>query len=132
MEQFGFFSERLAISMAESNLTAKALAPRVRCSYRSIRKLLKGQSLPAAPLLLRLCDTFKWDEKQLHEYVEIDRGRKKFGNGFWIFLGKNPRCDALYILWEFLTPEERDFFANELRSLVEKKRKRNGGKLGLS
>jgi len=124
MENLGFFSEQLADSMARHNLTAKALAPRVKCSYENIRRMLDGQSLPSLRLLRRLCKTFGWTEKKLRRFVMMDQARRKFGDTLWIMQGRNPRWEPLYILWEFLTPEERDFFADYLRFLLDRKQRK--------
>lgn len=110
--------------MARHNLTAKALAPRVKCSYENIRRMLDGQSLPSLRLLRRLCKTFGWTEKKLRRFVMMDQARRKFGDTLWIMQGRNPRWEPLYILWEFLTPEERDFFADYLRFLLDRKQRK--------
>jgi hypothetical protein len=132
MHALGFFSEQLADSMARKNLTGKALAPRVMCSYEYIRKMLNGQSVPAIPLLRRLCAEFGWSEREVCRFVMIDQARKRFGDTFWIVLGKTPQLEPLYILWEYLTPEEREFFVELLRLIVNRQQKsRKGSSLSL-
>jgi len=124
MKKLGFFSEQLAESMARQKLTATLLSQRVRCSYEYIRRMLDGQSLPSLRLLRRLSAKLGWNEKEMRRFVMMDQARGKFGDAFWIVLGKNPQCDSVYILWEFLTPEERDFFADFARFLVERKQRK--------
>lgn len=130
MKKLGFFSEQLADSMAQQKLTAKTLAQRLKCSYEYIRRLLGGQSLPSLRLLRRLCATFGWSEKKLRGFVMIDRARRNFDGSFWTVLGRNPKCESVYILWEFLTPEERDFFADYLRFLVDRKQRKQQEAMG--
>lgn len=121
MEKIGFFSEQLADGMARQRVTAKALADTLGCSYEHIRKLLVGDVLPSSHLLLQLCAIFGWSEKKLRRFVMIDRVRKQFGDSFWRVLGRNPKYEALYILWEFLTDYEKDYFTACLRMLIARK-----------
>jgi hypothetical protein len=128
MENLGFFSEQLAHSMVREKLTAKALAQTVECSYEFVRKMLNGKSLPSLRLLRRLCTTFEWRERDLRRFVMMDEARGRFGDSFWIVLGKDPKLEPFYILWEFLTPKEKNYFSDYLRFLVERKhRKQDGG-----
>ena len=62
----------------------------------------------------RLCAEFGWSEREVCRFVMIDQGRKRFGDTFWIVLGKTPQLEPLYILWEYLTPEEREFFCRTI------------------
>lgn len=99
----------------------KALAQQLGCSYANIRRKLDGESLPSRRLMRRLCATFGWNEKKLRGFVMMDQARKKFKGSFWIVLGKNPQYEFLYILWEFLTTEEKDYFTGCARLLVARK-----------
>ena len=123
MKTLGFFSEQLADSMAQKNLTAKTLAPKVKCSYENVRGMLVGKSLPGPRLLRHLCATFGWSENRLRGFVMMDQARKKCGDSFWIMMNKNPQWEPFYILWEFLTPEERGFFADYLRFVLDRKQR---------
>jgi len=115
MEDFGFFSEQLAISMATKRITAKALAPKVGCSYEHVRRMQLGKGLPSLPLLRRLCGVFGWSERKLHKFVILDRARREFGKNFWEVQGMDSRGDGVYILWVFLTNEEREYWIEWLR-----------------
>lgn len=121
MEKLGFFSEHLAHSMARKGMTGNALATRLGCCYEHVRKMTKGDVLPSPVLLQRLCGVFRWSQTRMRRFVMIDRARKAFGDNFWIVLGKNPRLEPVYILWEFLTEEEKDYFMDCLRQLVARK-----------
>jgi transcriptional regulator with XRE-family HTH domain len=121
MEKFGFFSEKLADGMARRGLTEKALARELGCCYAHVLNMASGESLPSVHLLQRMCVVLKWREKKLRRFVLMDRMRKEFGDTFWILSGKNPKFESLYILWEFLTTQEKDYFAGCLRLLVARK-----------
>jgi hypothetical protein len=128
MEKIGFFSEQLAHGMARQGVTAKALADTLGCSYEHVRKMQLGKDFPSLTILRQLCEVFGWSERKLRRFVLIDRMRKQFGNCFWIVLGRNPQFETLYILWVFLTSEEKDYFIGCLRLLVAHKQLvKNGG-----
>lgn len=121
MGKLGFFSEQLADSMARQSLTAKTLALKLGCSYENIRRKLDGHSLPSPRLLRRLCAIFGWNEKKLCGFVMMDQARNTFKGSFWLALGRNPKCEPVYILWQFLSEEERDYFVACLRILATRK-----------
>ena len=121
MEKIGFFSEQLAHGMARQGVAPKALADTLGCSYEHVRKMQLGKVFPSLTILRRLCELFGWSERRLLRFVLRDRMRKQFGNCFWIVLGKNPQFETLYILWEFLTDNEKEYFTACLRMLVARK-----------
>lgn len=121
MEKIGFFSEQLTHGMARQGVTAKALAETLGCSYEHVRKMQLGKDFPSLTIVRRLCEVFGWSERRLLRFVLMDRMRKQFRNCFWIVLGKNPQHEALYILWEFLTDNEKDYFTACLRMLIARK-----------
>jgi len=51
----------------------------------------------------------------LRKFVMFDRGRRDFGETFWREQGLDPRGDGVYVLWTFLTKEERDYWTEWLR-----------------
>jgi len=124
MEQFGFFSEQLAISMAQEGITSKALAARVGCSYEHVRRMLLGTGLPSLPLLRRLCGVLGWSERKVHKFVVLDRERREFGDAFWRVQGMDPRGDGVYILWAFLTKEERQYFTEWFRFIAARRQEK--------
>lgn len=121
MKKLGFFSEALAEGMVRQGLTEKRLALRVGCSYEHIRKMLKSEALPSLPLLQRLCSVLALPERKLRRFALIDRMRKEFGDAFWSVLGIDPKCADVYILWEFLSEQERDYFTSCLRLLATRR-----------
>jgi transcriptional regulator with XRE-family HTH domain len=121
MKNLGFFSEQLAQGMARQGLTEKVLASELGCSYAHVRKMSCGEVLPSLPLLQRLCALLDFPERKLSRFVLIDRMRNHFGDSFWIAVGRDPKFESLYILWEFLTTEEKDYFTGCARLLVARK-----------
>lgn len=121
MEKLGFFSERLLDSMSKSRLSQKTTAVRLGCSYEYVRKMIRGESLPAPTLLKRLCSLFRWDATKIEKLVLLDRCRRQYGPTFWIVLGKNPRYEPLYILWPYLTTTEQQMVVHLMRSCILEK-----------
>ncbi len=121
MEKFGFFSEQLADGMSRQRFTAKGLAKRLGCSYEHVRRLSRSEALPSLQLLRQLCHVFQWNEEELSRLLDGDRGWKRFGDSYWLVLGKNPKCAPLYIMWSYLSDDERDYFLECLRYFVARK-----------
>jgi transcriptional regulator with XRE-family HTH domain len=121
MERLGFFSEKLMDGMAQSGWSQKTTAVRLGCSYEYVRKMVRGDSLPAPTLLKRLCSLFRWDATKIEKLVLLDRCRKQYGPTFWTVLGKNPRYEPLYILWPYLTPAEQQMVVHLMRTWIAQK-----------
>jgi ParB-like chromosome segregation protein Spo0J len=60
MERLGFFAEKLMDGMAKFGWSQKTTAVRLGCSYEYVRKMIRGESLPAPTLLKKLCLLFRW------------------------------------------------------------------------
>jgi hypothetical protein len=124
MERLGFFSEMLIINMARQGITAKVLSDHVDYSYEHVRKLTRNEVLPSPVLLHKLCEVFRWKERQVAKFVRSDHARKKFGKYYWERLGLNAEYEEFYILWVFLSEEEKRFVYDLLRFYVERKEMR--------
>jgi transcriptional regulator with XRE-family HTH domain len=124
MLKLGFFSELLIDSMARQGITAKVLAERAGCSYEHVRKLTRSEVLPSPILLRNLRDIFGWGGKRVTRFVRWDQGRKKFGDSFWVLSGRNPKYEEFYIIWAFLTREEKQLTEDYLRFLIARKQMR--------
>jgi hypothetical protein len=121
MEKLGFFSEKLMDAMAKSGWSQKMTAVRLGCSYEYVRKMIRGESLPSSTLLKRLCSLFRWDATRIEKLVLLDRCRRQYGPTFWTVLGRNPRCEPLYILWPYLTTSEQQMVVHLMRSWILEK-----------
>jgi hypothetical protein len=101
MERLGFFSEKLMDGMAKSGSPQKTTAVRPGCSYEYVRKMIRGESLPAPTLLKRLCRCSGGTQRKLKGWcslVFLDRCRRQYRPTFWIVLGNNPRYEPLICL----------------------------------
>src|SRR5258707_90658 len=123
MERLGFFSEKLMDGMAKSGLSRKMTAVRIGCSYEYVRKMSRSESLPSSELLVKLCSIFGWQVRTIEKLIRLDESRRKFGPTFWTVLGRNPRCEALYILWPYLDSGEQQLLVRLMRAYVEERKK---------
>jgi len=114
----GFFSQRLLHSMAGLKLSSKKLAPRLGCSYEYVRRMTRSESLPSPRLLTKMCSVFHWKAREIEKLVRLDDCRRKFGPRFWTVQGINPRMEVVYILFPYLTPDQRQMFVNTLRAYL--------------
>jgi hypothetical protein len=121
----GFFSERLLQSMALQKITSRQLAPRIGCSYEFVRRMTRGESLPSAKLLGKICSLFRWSRTEANELVRVDECRRKFGTVFWTSIGKNPRMEPVYILFPYFTDGEQNVIIAALRADLEVRTKRD-------
>jgi len=123
MTKLGFFSEQLAQGMALQRMSSKTLAKQAGCSYEHVRKMTMSEVLPSPALLRKLCEIFHWNEKRVFRFVRQDQARKKFRKNFWVWLGLNPKYEDFYILWAFLTKEERQLTLDFLRFYLARRQK---------
>src|SRR6266481_3838433 len=89
MEQLGFFSEKLKDSMAKLELSPKAAAVTLGCSYEFVRKMIRSESLPSPELLAKLCSVFGWQVRRIEQLIRLDEARRKWGPAIWAVLGGN-------------------------------------------
>jgi hypothetical protein len=122
VEGLGFFSEKLMDGMAKSRLSQKMTAVRLGCSYEYVRKMVRGESLPAPMLLTRMCSIFHWNLKEVQRLLRLDDCRRKFGPSFWTVQGINPRMEPVYILFPYLTPGERQLMVDMMRAYLAARR----------
>ena len=61
---------------------------------------------------------FGWQVRTIERLVRLDEARRKWGPSFWTVLGKNPRCEPLYILWPYLTLGEQRLAVTFLRAYL--------------
>jgi transcriptional regulator with XRE-family HTH domain len=108
MERLGFFSEKLKDSMVRFNLSQQSTAARLGCSYEHVRKMVRGECLPSQELLRKLCSIFECEITAIEKLYRLDDARRRFGPTFWTVLGKDPRAEPFYILWPYLSREERN------------------------
>jgi Helix-turn-helix len=118
LEHLGFFSERLLHSMAALKLSPKKLAALIGCSYEYVRRMTRSESLPSPFLMKRMCSVFQWREKKIERLIRLDHCRRKYGRHFWNVLGIHPRMKVVYILFPYLTPQQRQIFVDIARAQV--------------
>ena len=93
--------------MRQRALSVNALAGRLGCTYEQVRKIRRGQALPSEPMLRLLCRVLGMDLKRAKKMVVADKLLNKFGRTVWQVAGKNPDYEPFYVLWPFLTRQER-------------------------
>jgi len=118
---FGFFSMYLCEEMARQGVTAKSLATKVGCSYEHIRKITGAEVLGSPSLIKKLCEALRLSEKHAQKLVRLDQARRLGGKHFWEFLGKDPRGEPLYIMWPYLTDQQKDLLVVTVKYLAAKK-----------
>ena len=118
LERLGFFSEKLKDSMVRFNLSQQSTAARLGCSYEHVRKMVRGECWPSQELLRKLCSIFEWEIKAIEKLRRLDDARRRFGPTFWTVLGKDPRAEPFYILWPYLSREERNIMVISMSGCI--------------
>jgi hypothetical protein len=95
MERLGFFSEKLMNGMAKSGWSQKTTAVRPGCSYEYVRKMIRGESLPAPTLLKKALSLFRSDATKIEKLVLLDRCRRHMGRPSGLFSATIPVTIAL-------------------------------------
>jgi hypothetical protein len=62
------------------------------------------------------------EREETTNLVALDYCRAKYGVAFWESLGRNPANDEFYVLWYFLTEEERQSFLAQVQAIVRGRR----------
>lgn len=110
--------------MAQTGITSYELATRTECSYEHIRKIVRCHSLPSKPLLKEICKITRIDSNEAQRLANIDFCRWKYGAAFWRIVRRRPENDTFYVLWYFLTEEQRENFMTQIKAVVRGRRGR--------
>jgi hypothetical protein len=119
----GFFSMYLYDAMARQGVTARSLATKVGCSYQHIRNLTGAETLCSPSLIKKLCEALHLREGRAQKLIRLDQARKLGGKHFWESAGKDPRGEPFYIMWPYLTDQEREIIVASMRFLADKKKR---------
>ncbi len=114
----GFFSLKLTLAMAERGISGSKLAQTVECSYEHIRKILRCEAFPSTGMLHQLCRVLRMNHAELRRLAVLDQCRAKYGPSFWTLLGLKPENDEFYVLYYFLTDEQRQNFMVQMEATV--------------
>jgi transcriptional regulator with XRE-family HTH domain len=105
--------------MNELDLTVKRLAERTGLSYEHIRKLVKGVAYPSKLALRELCRVLSLDLKNMETLLVADHIEEKYGGIPHALAGKHPELSLLAQSWDLLTPEQKDSFRIQIKSVAE-------------
>ena len=114
-------AEILTEAMQDQGLTIKDLSQRAGVTYEHIRRIVRGEGLPAGPLLRVLGDELGLDIKELTQYASADNIEKKFGDVPAILSGKNPELAGIERAWTHLNEAQK----NDLTGLAREWARRN-------
>jgi hypothetical protein len=81
--------------------------------------LVRGETHPSVWLLHQLCRVLRIKYAEARRLVALDQGRAKYGPEFWTLFGWKPKNDEFYVLWYFLTDEERQSFLVQVQATVQ-------------
>jgi transcriptional regulator with XRE-family HTH domain len=105
--------------MNELDLTVKQVAERTALSYEHIRKLVKGLAYPSRLALRELCRVLSLDLKNMETLLVADHVEEKYGGIPHALAGKHPELSLLAQSWDLLTPEQKDSFRIQIKSVAE-------------
>jgi transcriptional regulator with XRE-family HTH domain len=114
---------RLARALVERmnalDLTVKQVAERTGLSYEHIRKLVNGVAYPSKLTLRELCRVLSLDPKRMETLLVADHVEEKYGGIPHALAGKHPELSLLAPTWDLLTPEQKNSFRIQIKSVAE-------------
>ena len=119
----GRLARALVERMNQLDLTIRQLAQRSGLTYEHIRKLAKGEAHPSRLALQELCRLLQLDRSRMESLAIADRIEKKYGGIPHALAGNHPELSLLAPWWDMLTPEQKELFRIEIRSVAEANRR---------
>jgi transcriptional regulator with XRE-family HTH domain len=114
---------RLARALVERmnalDLTVKQVAERAGLSYEHIRQLVNGVAYPSKLALRELCRVLSLDPKRMETLLVADHVEEKYGGIPHALAGKHPELSLLAPTWDLLTPEQKNSFRIQIKSVAE-------------
>ena len=114
-------SEILNDAMKAQGVSIRDLALATGVTYEHIRRVVRGMSNPATPLLKLLCGFLDLDEGVVLKYAAADDLERRYGDVPALISGKNPELSMLERYWTDLTDDQK----NDLTNLARDWAKRN-------
>ena len=118
----GRLARALVERMNQLDFTIRQLAQRTGLTYEHIRKLAKGEAHPSRLALQELCRVLQLEPARMETLAVADRIEKKYGGIPHALAGRHPELSLLAPWWDMLTPQQKDFFRIEIRSVAEANR----------
>lgn len=115
----GRLARALVERMNELDLTVKRVAERTGLSYEHIRKLINGVAYPSKLALRELCRVLSLDLNRMETLLVADHVEEKYGGIPHALAGKHPELSLLAQSWDLLTPEQKDSFRIQIKSVAE-------------
>jgi transcriptional regulator with XRE-family HTH domain len=119
----GRLARALGARMSELGLTLRQVAERTGLTYEHIRKLVKGEAYPSKLALREVCRVLDLDIATMETLAVADRVESKYGGIPHALAGKHPELSLLAPWWDLLTPEQKDSFRVQIRSVAEANQK---------
>ena len=109
----------LAARMHDLDFTLRDLAERTGLTYEHVRKLTKGEAYPSKLALREVCCALDLDLSEMETLAVADRVEHKYGGIPHALAGKRPELSLLAPWWDQLTPEQKESFRVQIRSVAE-------------
>lgn len=115
----GRLARALSARMAEVGATLRGLSGRTGLTYEHVRKLVKGEAYPSKLALREVCAALNLDAGKMEALAIADRVERKYGGIPHALAGKHPELSLLAPWWDQLTPEQKESFCVQIKSVAE-------------
>jgi transcriptional regulator with XRE-family HTH domain len=116
------FGKTLTEALEARKMEIADLAQNVDSSREYIRQLTKGYVSPGKLMLKQICSVLNLDFPAMWHLVIEDKITKKYGEGVYTKLGKDPRFVEIERLLPQLTQEQFDFILGAVEGIAKRNR----------
>lgn len=99
--------QMIADKMEEKGLSIKDLAVKLDITYEHVRRIVRGEGVPAKYSLRAICEILGISFREAERVATADKVRKKYGASYLEVQGKKPSLEPLERIWEALTNDQQ-------------------------
>jgi transcriptional regulator with XRE-family HTH domain len=107
--------------MDEKGMSIKDLSQKLDITYEHVRRIVRGEGVPARYTLRQICEELGIPVKQAEKIATRDKVKKKYGPAYLELTGVKPGMETINRLWDSLTEEQQ----TDVKTMVEAWVKRN-------
>jgi|SRR5579884_127349 len=115
----GRLAHALTERMKELDLTMRQVAERTGLTYEHIRKLSRGEAFPSKLVLREICAVLDLQLEEMEALAVADRVENKYGGIPHALVGNHPELSLLAPWWDRLTPDQKESFRVQIKSVAE-------------
>jgi len=109
-------ADLISAAMTENNVSIRGLAEQVDMTYEHVRRIVRGENVPANVVLRAICTKLGIDYKEAEKLAVAAKIVSQYGNIPYELAGKNPELVPIENAWPTLRKEQKDAVLAMVRS----------------